>query len=114
MPRQVPRPVAQHPRRPGILQPPRSGTRPDLFTISTLFRVEANIYGGRQLDSADKRSMQEKKIRVNWLAAESDSNDTGSAIAATPLKPTRSHEVGQLLWPVHHLRVDLLTNCLSG
>lgn len=93
MPRQVPRPVAQHPRRPGILQPPRSGTRPDLFTISTLFRVEANIYGGRQLDSADKRSMQEKKIRVNWLAAESDSHDA-SAVAATPLKPTRTHEVG--------------------
>lgn len=93
MPRQVPRPVAQHPRRPGILQPPRSGTRPDPFTTPTLSRIEANVHGGRQLDSADKRSMQEKKIRVNWLAAESDSHDA-SAVAATPLKPTRTHEVG--------------------
>lgn len=114
MPRQVPRPVAQHSRRPGILQPPRSGTRPDLFTILTLVREEANIDGGRQLESADKRSMQEKKIRVNWLPAESDSHDAGSAVAATPLKPTRSHEVGQLFRLAHHLRVDLLTSCPSG
>ena len=65
-------------------------------SISALLREEANIDGGRQLESADKRSMQEKKIRVNWLLAESDSHDAGSAIAATPLRSTRSHEVGQV------------------
>lgn len=38
---------------------------------------------GKQLDQTDKATLTERKIRVNWLAAE-DQSPGASAVASTP------------------------------
>ncbi|SPN97517.1 related to (VAMP)-associated protein [Cephalotrichum gorgonifer] len=76
--------------------PPADAKCRDKFLVQAVSISPAQEFSSVQevLDSADKRMMQERKIRVNWLSAESllDSVDHTPAISVTPLRPTRSHE----------------------
>ncbi|KAL2113842.1 hypothetical protein VUR80DRAFT_2234 [Thermomyces stellatus] len=75
--------------------PPKDAKCRDKFLVQSVNIPADQEFSSLQevLDNTDKRSMQEKKIRVNWLPAESPgAPDAGPAVATTPLRPSRSHE----------------------
>lgn len=54
-----------------------------------------------QLDQTDKATLQEKKIRVIWLAAEDSSNGpSASAVASTPSRHSVVNGVSSPLGPM--------------